>query len=191
MLDLVDLEDHRKAAAVGPDAVIPAFCKTVGRLLADHPLTEVPERIAGYMPTLLSVPDLLKPEQKTLSGENYEKHEVFLCPHDEFSVLAVVWPAGIHSPIHDHLTWCTFGIFEGEIQETVYEAADVSADCCDAIAINRTHHVEGSVAHLPVNASNIHCMHNPGKTPAVSIHVYGGNSSKLGANVEKIYTARS
>ncbi|NKB22072.1 MAG: hypothetical protein GKS01_16410 [Alphaproteobacteria bacterium] len=189
MHEVIDINDLKGAVSSEPAALIPAFCKTVGNLLATLPLEEVPAAIAEHLPVLLSCPDLLTPEQQSLSGDDYEKHEVFLCPHDEFSVLAVVWPAGIHSPIHDHQTWCTFGVLSGEIQETIYEAADGAPDCRDACASSSTHHVAGSVAHMPVNASNIHCMHNPGTTPAVSIHIYGGNAAKLGANVDKIYTA--
>jgi predicted metal-dependent enzyme (double-stranded beta helix superfamily) len=191
MHEVIDISELRKSAANDPAALIPAFCKTVADILASLPLEEVPGKIAEQLPSLLSCPDLLTAKQRSLSGDDYEKHEIFLCPHDDFSVLAVIWPAGIHSPIHDHQTWCTFGVLEGEIQETIYRAADASPDCCEADAVSSTHHVAGSVAHMPVNASNIHCMHNLGTTPAISIHIYGGNSSKLGANVDKIYTVRT
>ncbi len=191
MHEVIDMNDLKGSVAKEPATLIPAFCKTVGNLLATLPLEDVPAAVAEHLPVLLSCPDLLTPEQQSLNGEDYEKHEVFLCPHDEFSVLAVVWPAGIHSPIHDHKTWCSFGVLTGEIQETIYESVDAGAECVEARAIDSTHHVAGSVTHMPVNAANIHCMHNPGATPAISIHVYGGNSSKLGANVDKIYTART
>jgi predicted metal-dependent enzyme (double-stranded beta helix superfamily) len=191
MHELIDINDLKGVGTREPAALISAFCKSVSDLLATLPLEEVPGRIAEQLPSLLSCPDLLTPEQRSLNGEDYEKHEVFLCPHDDFSVLAVVWPAGIHSPIHDHQTWCTFGVLAGEIQETIYEAVDATLDCREARALRSTHHIAGSVAHMPVNASNIHCMHNPGTTPAISIHIYGGNSAKLGANVDKIYTVRA
>ena len=191
MHEVIDINGHKGAVANDPATLIPAFCKTVSELLATLPLEEVPAQIAEHLPSLLSCSDLLTPEQQSPSGEDYEKHEVFLCPHDDFSVLAVVWPAGIHSPIHDHQTWCSFGVLTGEIQETIYSATDATPDCCEAGAVSSTHHIAGSVAHLPANASNIHCMHNPGTTPAISIHVYGGNSAKLGANVDKIYTVRA
>ena len=41
--------------------------------------------------------------------------------------------------------------------------------------------------HLPVGGGDIHCMHNPTDRAAVSVHVYGGNSAKLGPNVVKVY----
>jgi len=189
MHELSGVEELEGKFGDEPGALIPKFVKIVSELISTFPLAEIPGQIAEYLPVLMACPDLLTLKQRSLSGLDYEKHEVFLCPHDDFSVLAVVWPAGIHTPIHDHQTWCTFGVLEGEIRETVYEEADGVG--CDACAVSSTNHVVGSIAHMTTSASNIHCMHNPGAKPAVTIHIYGGNSEKLGANVNKIYTART
>lgn len=170
-------------------ALIPEFFKTVSNLISTFPLAEVPGRIAEYLPVLMACPDLLTPEQRSLKGLDYEKHEVFLCPNDDFSVLAVVWPSGIHSPIHDHKTWCTFGVLEGEIRETIYEETYEAS--CNACAVSITNHLVGSITHMTTDKSNIHCMHNPGANPAVTIHIYGGNSEKIGANVNKIYATHT
>ena len=70
--------------------------------------------------------------------------------------------------------------------ENHYQAVDNEEDRCTAELINSIRHPEGSVAFMS-SKKNIHCMHNPGSSPAISIHVYGGNSTKLGANVDKIY----
>lgn len=163
------------------------FCKTVGRLVADNPLEAVPGLVAGYLPEILGDRDLLTAAQKSLPPEGYGRHDVFLCPNDDFSIIAAVWPAGIVSPIHDHKTWCTFGVFEGVIQETRYRATSDDAECGSAIPVATIDHVAGSVAHLPVGGGDIHCMHNPTDRTAVSVHVYGGNSVKLGPNVVKVY----
>ena len=165
------------------------FCKTVGRLVADNPNEEVPGLIAGFLPEILADRDLLTAEHKSLPPEGYGRHDVFLCPNDDFSIIAAVWPAGIVSPIHDHKTWCTFGVFEGVIQETRYRAASNDQMCLDAIPVETIDHMPGDVAHLPVPAlgNDIHCMHNPTDRAAVSVHVYGGNSVKLGPNVVKVY----
>ena len=50
-----------------------------------------------------------------------------------------------------------------------------------------TEHLPGAVVHLPVGGGDIHSMHNPTDKDAVSVHVYGGNSVKLGPNVVKVY----
>ncbi len=163
------------------------FCKTVGRLVADNPVQNVPALIADYLPEILGDRDLLSAEHKALPLEGYGRHDVFLCPNDDFSIIAAVWPAGIVSPIHDHKTWCTFGVFEGVIQETLYRAVSDDPSCTDAVPVEMIEHLPGDVAHLPVGGGDIHCMHNPTDKAAVSVHVYGGNSVKLGPNVVKVY----
>ena len=162
------------------------FCETISQLIPGYPLNKIASQIPKYLPPLLSMPNLLSVEQRLLSSENYEKFELFLCPNDEFSVLAIIWPAGIYSPIHDHQTWCAFGVLEGVIQENHYQAVDNEEDRCTAELINSIRHPQGSVSFMS-SKKNIHCMHNPGASPAISIHVYGGNSTKFGANVDKIY----
>jgi predicted metal-dependent enzyme (double-stranded beta helix superfamily) len=163
------------------------FCRTVGRLVADNPVEEVPALIAEYLPEILGDRDLLTAEQKAVPDEGYGRHDVFLCPNDDFSIIAAVWPAGIVSPIHDHKTWCTFGVFEGVIQETRYRVNPADPNGLDVIPTQTAEWVAGDVAHLPVGGGDIHCMHNPTDCAAVSVHVYGGNSVKLGPNVVKVY----
>lgn len=191
MDETVKTKDLKVGKASESDALISAFCHTVTDFLSTSAIREVPILVAETLPSLLSCPDLLTAEQRSLNGDDYEKHQIFLCPNDHFSVLAVVWPAGIYSPIHDHQTWCTFGVLSGEIKETIYEALDDTAECREAFNVGVTHHVAGSISHMPFDSSNIHSMHNPGAMPAISIHIYGGNADKIGANVDKIYTLRT
>ena len=162
------------------------FCETISQLIPEFSSNNIAPKIPKYLPALLSMPNFLSSEQRLLSGEDYKKIDLFLCPNDEFSVLAIIWPAGIYSPIHDHQTWCAFGVLEGAIQENHYQVVDNEEDCRKAELIDSIWHPQGSVAFMS-SKKNIHCMHNPGSSPAISIHVYGGNSTKLGANVDKIY----
>lgn len=163
------------------------FCNRVGQIVADNPVEDVPSLVAEILPSILGNPDLLTAAQKAVPAEGYGRHDVYLCPKDAFSIIAAVWPAGIVSPIHDHMTWCTFGIFEGAIEEKRYRCASDAADCLEAVTVETNVWQPGDVAHLPVGGGDIHRMRNPGDRAAVSVHVYGGNSAKLGPNLEKIY----
>jgi predicted metal-dependent enzyme (double-stranded beta helix superfamily) len=163
------------------------FCGKVGDLLSRCPESEAPARVAELLPGLLENRDLLRDDQKTAPATGYGRHDVFLCPNDRFSVIAAVWPAGFASPIHDHMTWCTFGVFEGVIEETRFEPLSGNQDGGDAVPVMKNRWGVGDVAHLPVGGGDIHGMYNPTGRPAISIHVYGGNSQKLGANVVNIY----
>ncbi len=165
-----------------------AFCRAVGDIVATAPAAEIPSLIAEKLPRLLATADLLTPAQRSLPATGYGRHDVFICPGEAFSVLAAVWPAGIVSPIHDHLTWCALGIYEGIIRETRYAPKTADDDGTDAVPVSVTDLRPGDVVHLPVDAPDIHRMHNPTDAPAISIHVYGGDANKIGPNLKKIYT---
>ncbi len=161
-----------------------AFCRRVGGIIDEAPEAEIPTRIAALLPPLLATPELLTAEQRAVPPHGYARHDLFICPSEAFSVLAVVWPAGIVSPIHDHKTWCAFGVYEGVIRETRFARSA-------AAVVSATDLLAGDVAHLPVDEPDIHCMHNPSDEPAISIHVYGGDAGQLGPNVKNIYTSES
>jgi len=167
------------------------FCKQIGAVMENTPDHQAPERIAEILPGLLAVPDLLKPEHRKLPPKGYGRHDVFLCPNDRFSILAAIWPAGIYSPIHDHLTWCAFGVYEGVLHETRYRPAHSDKDCAHAIKTVFFEHETGMAGYLPPDEPDIHCIHNPTDQTVISIHVYGGNAEKLGPNLETIYSVET
>jgi predicted metal-dependent enzyme (double-stranded beta helix superfamily) len=167
------------------------FCKQIGAVLEDMPERDAPEIIARILPGLLEIPDLLTPEHRALPPKGYGRHDVFICPNDNFSVLAAIWPAGIYSPIHDHLTWCAFGVYEGVLHETRYRPAHTNEDCSHAVETALLEHKSGVAVYLPPDEPDIHCIHNPTDQTVISIHVYGGNAEKLGPNLETIYTVEA
>ena len=168
-----------------------AFCRRVGGIIDAVPEVEVPSRISRMLRPLLATPGLLRSERWAVPTQGYARHDLFICPDEAFSVLAVVWPAGIVSPIHDHKTWCAFGVYEGAMRETRYGRAGADSGGVAAAAVSSADLSSGDVAHLPVDAPDIHCMHNPTADPAISIHVYGGDAGKLGPNVKTIYTSET
>ncbi|MBI77501.1 MAG: hypothetical protein CMM53_06950 [Rhodospirillaceae bacterium] len=166
--------------------LISDFCKSVGDLATNYSSAIIASKVPRLLTPLLVDNDFLLPEQRLLKGDDYEKYEIFLCPNDLFSVLAIVWPAGIYSPIHDHQTWCAFGVLEGEIEESKYALVNSQNNLCKANLTESVCHQKGAVTYMS-SERNIHRIHNPGKDPAISIHVYGGNYKKIGANVDQIY----
>ena len=167
------------------------FCKQIGAVLEDISDQDAPQRIAEILPGMLATPNLLVPEHRALPPSGYGRHDVFLCPNDRFSILAAIWPAGIYSPIHDHLTWCAFGVYEGVLHETRYRPAHSDEDCSHAVETAFFEHKRGVAGYLPPDEPDIHCIHNPTDQTVISIHVYGGNAEKLGPNLETIYSVEA
>ncbi len=49
-------------------------------------------------------------------------HTLHAEPDGSFSITAVVWRPGQFTRIHDHTTWCVFGVIQGVEHEDVYDA---------------------------------------------------------------------
>lgn len=174
-----------------PAMTLAEFCGEVGRRLEGVPDHRAPQLAARVLPGLLATPALLAPEQRRAPAKGYGRHCVFACPRERFSVVAMVWPAGFTSQIHDHATWCAFGVYEGVIEERRYRPASDDPAATRAAETERLVHHAGMAAHLPADAPNIHAMHNPGDRPTISIHVYGGDSNKLGPNLKQVWSAEA
>ena len=149
---------------------------------------DVPARIADALPGLLANGELLAPAHLVAPDGGYGRNIVFVCPNAAYSVLAVVWPPGIATPIHDHKTWCAFGVYQGGINEIRYDPADDGPGSHYALVRSVNDLAAGAVGHLPLSG-NIHRIENRNGGDAISIHVYGGDCRTLGANVERIYKA--
>ncbi len=163
------------------------FCARVRRLVDENLVEAVPAKVAELMPALLADPTFLAPDQMAIPEKGYARHDFFTCPDDRFTVLAVVWPAGITSPIHDHNTWCAFGVYDGVVAETRYRAVEAEGDRPSAAPVSIRAWTAGEAGALPLGSGDIHRIHNPTDRASVSIHVYGGNMAKIGPNVGRVY----
>lgn len=182
-------QQDSRAATAGQAISLERFCSEAGRLLATVSVCDIPRVIAGLLPGLLLQPDLLSAKHKQAPAGTYGRNALFVCPRDAFSVLAMVWPPGVSTPVHDHRDWCALGVYEGLIEETRYKPAPDTADRATVEPFETICHRAGDVAYLPVDAPNIHRIHNPTDKTAISIHVYGGNCEIQGPNLGRIYSA--
>jgi predicted metal-dependent enzyme (double-stranded beta helix superfamily) len=59
-------------------------------------------------------PQILTAEQRYGDPATYRCHLLHAEPDGSFSVVALVWRPGQATPIHDHVTWCVFGVIQGD-----------------------------------------------------------------------------
>ena len=133
---------------------------------------------------------LLQDGESVCPETGYGRCNVYFCPRELFTIVAVVWPAGIVSPIHDHLTWCAYGVVSGAIEETRYHAVDCG-EPAQAFEAGCSHYQAGQATYLPGARADIHSIHNPSQAPTVTLHVYGGDARKIGPNVKTVYAAEA
>jgi 3-mercaptopropionate dioxygenase len=105
-------------------------------------------------------------------------HTLHVEPNGAFSIVAVVWRPGQVTPIHDHTTWCVFGVLQGLEHEDVFDADLNMRGQSD----NRVGDVNGFAP-----PGDIHRVHNTGDEVAISVHIYGTDVTRIGSSVRRYY----
>ena len=98
--------------------------------------------------------DICLPERlRQTNHPCYARHLVHKESDDGFCVVAMVWSPGQGTPVHDHGgVWCVESCVEGQLAITSYRILDAS----DLIPPFEHHKI-----------------HNPFRTTAITLHVYG------------------
>jgi predicted metal-dependent enzyme (double-stranded beta helix superfamily) len=134
----------------------------------------VAEELRRHLPT----PDVLTAEQRLGSPDNYVGHTLYVEPDGSFSIVALVWRPGQLTRIHDHVTWCVFGVIQGVEHEELFDA--------ELNLIGRSANHVGDVSGF-APPGDIHRVHNTGDETAISIHVYGTDVSRVGSSARRYY----
>ena len=94
------------------------------------------------------------------------------------SLCALVLPPGAATPIHDHLAWGLVGLYVGEQDEEIYEAATpVGPDDrhTDLTLVAEKHLGVGSFYELIPPAGDIHRVVTTSDEPSISLHLLGND----------------
>ena len=134
----------------------------------------VAEQLRRHLPS----PDVLSAEQRLGSPDGYRSHTLHVEPGGSFSITALVWRPGQVTRIHDHLTWCVFGVIQGVEHEELFDS--------DLNLVGRSDNHVGDVSGF-APPGDIHRVHNTGSTTAISIHVYGTDVARMGSSVRRYY----
>ncbi|MFG6197369.1 cysteine dioxygenase [Nonomuraea sp. JJY05] len=160
----------------GLDVLVTGISEIVARRLGRAKTAfAVADLLRGRLPGL----DILTPREREGSPDGYVSRPLH-CEED-FSIVSVVWRPGQETQIHDHVSWCAFGIISGIEHETLYR------DMGDHLAeIGRADNRPGEVSGF-APPGDIHKVRNTSGEVGVSIHVYGANVARLGSSVRRVY----
>jgi 3-mercaptopropionate dioxygenase len=134
--------------------------------------------VADALQRDLPTPDVLTAEQRLGSPDDYQGHTLHVEPDGSFSIVALVWRPGQLTRIHDHVTWCAFGVIQGVEHEELFDA--------DLNLIGRSENHVGDVSGF-APPGDIHRVHNTGDGTAISIHVYGTDVTRIGSSARRYY----
>ena len=127
-------------------------------------------------------PDLLTPAQRIPSPHCYARHVVYGDPAGRFTILSLVWMPGQFSPPHAHQTWCAYAVCDDMLTETEY-ALDRAT--MKALPLRTVERRAGYCTFGEAGLDQIHRLGNAGVLPAVSLHVYGVDSGRIGTHVNR------
>ena len=110
---------------------------------------------------------------KRLPGR-YRRHQVVTDERFGFTVVVLLWEPGACTPVHDHDTWCVFGLLEGELEITNYGVADDDRKGpLHVREVGREHMRSGIIGDNREPDTEVHRVRNVGSQRATSLHVYG------------------
>jgi len=127
--------------------------------------------------------DILTAAEREGEPDGYRCHVLHVEPDGSFSVTAMVWRPGQVTAIHDHVTWCVFGVIQGIEYEELYA---LSPDGSHLDEVGRSQNNRGEVSGF-APPGDIHRVRNIGADVAVSLHVYGADITRLGSSVRRTY----
>jgi predicted metal-dependent enzyme (double-stranded beta helix superfamily) len=136
------------------------------------------ELVATQLRAQLPTAAVLTPAQRAGAEDGYRSHVLHVEPDGAFSIVGLVWRPGQITPIHDHVTWCVFGVIEGIEHEELFDAG------LNPVGESDNHAGDVSGFAPP---GDIHRVHNTGDDTAISIHVYGTDVSRIGSSVRRYY----
>ena len=160
-------------------ATLPALVRAVREAVAvETDWQGTADLVAEALGEHLPGPDVLTPAQREGDPDRYVSHTLHIEPDGTFSVIALVWRPGQVTRIHDHLTWCVFGVIQGVEHEELFDAEGR----CLGAGDNFTGDVSGFAP-----PGDIHRVRNVSDITAISIHIYGTDISRAGSSVRRYY----
>jgi predicted metal-dependent enzyme (double-stranded beta helix superfamily) len=143
---------------------------------------ETVEAVGSVIQPALLSPDLLLPEHRIGDPAGYRSHLLHVAPDGAFSLVALVWLPGQATAIHDHLSWCVVGVYEGAEQETRFRPTPSG----HLVTSGTTVAYPGDVAGL-LPPGDIHRVHNSSDATTISLHVYGADLTVVGSSIRRAY----
>jgi predicted metal-dependent enzyme (double-stranded beta helix superfamily) len=110
---------------------------------------------------------------------NYRRHQVVTDEAYGFTVVVLLWEPGACTPIHDHDTWCVYGLLQGRLEVTNYGVVED-----DGVGLIRLREVSREQLDAGILGDNrdptteVHRVRNTGSERAISLHVYGCDLTK-------------
>jgi predicted metal-dependent enzyme (double-stranded beta helix superfamily) len=177
-------EDTMNTLTVRPAAELDELVTAVRAAVARNTgWRDTASHVAEALRVHLPPPEPLPADQ--LAGERgtYRSRRLHVEPDGSFSMVAIIWQPGALTRIHDHVTWCVFGILAGVEYEDLYRLSD---DGTALIEVGSNPNLTGEVTGF-APPGDIHRVRNVSDSTAISLHIYGTDLNRIGSSARRFY----
>jgi predicted metal-dependent enzyme (double-stranded beta helix superfamily) len=154
---------------------------------ASETIADLRERVNALRPAfaeLLSADDWLpqqyaQPDLKSGMGGGIGQYALYRAQDGSLCLFSLVIPAGVSTPVHDHLAWGVVGVYRGRQEETIYRRLDDGSDESQArLEVARQQVVDaGQFYTLLPPTDDIHDVKTVSDAPSVSIHLLANDTA--------------
>ena len=138
------------------------------------------DTIAGLTPSfgaLLADPTWLHADFRQPVAGKFVQYAIYRAENGSLSVMAMVVPPGVATPVHDHRAWGLVGVYQGRQREKVYRRLDDGSrpDYADLQQVAENILAPGDITTLVPPEGDIHMIETISDEPSISIHVLGND----------------
>jgi predicted metal-dependent enzyme (double-stranded beta helix superfamily)/predicted enzyme related to lactoylglutathione lyase len=110
-------------------------------------------------------------------ADKFVQYAIYRAENASLSVMAMVVPPGVATPVHDHRAWGLVGVYQGRQREKVYRRVDdgMHPDFADLQQVAENILTPGDITTLLPPEGDIHMIETISDEASISIHVLGND----------------
>jgi 3-mercaptopropionate dioxygenase len=134
-------------------------------------------RLRPSFAALLADPTWLHADFRHPVAGKFVQYAIYRADDASLSVMAMVVPSGVATPVHDHRAWGLVGVYQGRQREKVYRRRDdgTRPDFADLEQVAENTLAPGDITTLVPPDGDIHMIETISPEPSISIHVLGND----------------
>jgi predicted metal-dependent enzyme (double-stranded beta helix superfamily)/predicted enzyme related to lactoylglutathione lyase len=158
--------------------IVEAFLAEVEQVAAKtEDRRECIERLKPSFAALLADPTWLHADFRHPVAGKFAQYAIYRADDASLSLMAMVVPPGVATPVHDHRAWGLVGVYQGRQREKVYRRVDDGSrpDFAELVQVAENLLSPGDITTLLPPDGDIHMIETISPEPSISIHVLGND----------------
>jgi 3-mercaptopropionate dioxygenase len=134
-------------------------------------------RLTPSFGALLADPTWLHADFRQPVAGKFVQYAIYRAEDGSLSVMAMVVPPGVATPVHDHRAWGLVGVYQGRQREKVYRRLDDGSrvDFADLLQVAENILTPGDITTLVPPEGDIHMIETISPEASISIHLLGND----------------